>query len=564
MDFKLEIAKLVATAVNMDIDEVANAVEVPTDSNLGDFSFPCFKLAKTMKKAPPAIAADLAASINPPNFVEKIQQTGPYLNFFVKRDVFASEILEKISIQGADFGRANIGGGNCVVLDYSHPNMAKPFHVGHLRSTVIGHALYNIFNFLGYRSFSINYLGDWGTQFGKVIAAYENWGNEDDVKTGGIRELNRLYVKLHEEVEKNPSLDDEARAWHKKMEQGDAYAMKLWQWFKDISMEEYAKIYELFGIEFDSYQGESYYNDKMEPVVQELKDKGVIKQDKGAWIVDLEEWKMPPCIILRSDGGTLYATRDITSVLHRKEAYNFVQALYITSHEQSLHFAQVFKTVELMGHPWAAEQLLHVPFGYMNLPEGKMSTRKGKVLLMEDLLEQTFEKITEIIDQKNPNLANREQVAKDVGIGAIIFNDLYNSRIKDVEFSWERMLSFEGETGPYAQYTHARCSSVLAKATINFDDADLSLLTSDEEFALIKILRSFPQKVEEAAQRYEPYIISRFIMAAAQAFNKFYHENPILKAEEPLQKARLCLTNCAKTVISTALGLLGIKAPQEM
>jgi len=564
MDFKLEIAKSVAKAVEMDIDEVMFSIEMPSDPALGDFSFPCFKLAKAMKKAPPAIAAGLKDTIIAPGFVNSIEQVGPYLNFFVKRNAYATKILPKINADGADFGRSNIGNGGCVVLDYSHPNMAKPFHVGHLRSTVIGHALYNIFNFLGYRSFSINYLGDWGTQFGKVIAAYENWGSEAEVKEGGIRELNRLYVKFHEEVESNKVLDDEARAWHMKMEQGDEYAMKLWQWFKDISMEEYAKIYELFNIEFDSYQGESYYNDKMQPIVDELKQKDVMKQDKGAWIVDLEEWKMPPCLVLRSDGGTLYATRDITSVLHRKEAYDFVQALYITSHEQTLHFAQFFKVVELMGYDWAANQLVHVPFGYMNLPEGKMSTRKGKVLLMEDLLEQTFERIGEIIDQKNPNLANKEEIAEQVGIGAIIFNDLYNSRIKDVEFSWERMLSFEGETGPYVQYTHARCCSVLAKAQIDFDDADLSLLGGDEEFALIKTLNNLPQKVEEAANKYEPYIISRFVMQVAQVFNKFYHEKPILRADEATQKARLYLTHCTKTVIANALGLLGIKAPEEM
>ncbi|MCL2752888.1 MAG: arginine--tRNA ligase [Defluviitaleaceae bacterium] len=564
MDFKHEIAKIVAQAANMDIDEVVANIETPPDPNLGDFSFPCFKLAKAMKKAPQVIAAELKSDIATPSFVQSVEQTGPYLNFFVKRDIYIPEVLSKISSQGEDFGRATIGNGGCIVIDYSHPNMAKPFHVGHLRSTVIGHALYNIFNFLGYRSFSINYLGDWGTQFGKVIAAYENWGNEAEVHEGGIRELNRLYVKFHEEVEVNKELDDEARAWHKKMEQGDEYAMKLWQWFKDISMEEYAKIYELFGIEFDSYQGESYYNDKMQPVVEELKQSGVMKEDQGAWIVDLEEYKMPPCIVLRSDGGTLYATRDITSVLHRKEEYNFVQALYVTSHEQTLHFAQVFKVVELMGYDWAADQLLHVPFGYMNLPEGKMSTRKGKVLLMEDLLEQTFEKIGEIIEQKNPNIESKEKVAKQVGIGAIIFNDLYNSRIKDVEFSWERMLSFEGETGPYVQYTHARCSSVLAKAQTDFADADLSLLTTDEEFALAKILNSFPEKAAEAAQKYEPYIISRFVMQAAQAFNKFYHENPILKVDGDLQKARLYLVHCTKTVIATALGLLGISSPQEM
>lgn len=563
MDFKIEIAKLLADATQMNMEEIAGAIEMP-DSAMGDFAFPCFKLAKSMKKSPAMIADQLANSLELPVFLQAVKPDGPYLNFFVDRGFYAKEVLSKIHSAGQGFGSSDIGGGDVVVIDYSSPNMAKRFHIGHLRSTVIGHALYNIFNFLGYKSFSINYLGDWGTQFGKIITAYEHWGNKAQVEEDGIEELERLYVKFHKEVKTNPDLDDEARAWFLKMEQGDSYALDLWRWFKEISMIDHNKIYKMLEIDFDSFNGESFYNDKMTPVVDRLKTDGVAMEDKGAWIVDLEDHKMPNCLVLRSDGATVYATRDITSVLYRKDEYKFVKAIYVTSKEQILHFAQCFKVVELMGYDWAAHQLVHVHFGYLTLPEGKMSSRRGNVLLMEDVLKESIERISQTIEEKNPNLPNKEVVAQHVGVGAIIFNDLYNSRIKDVEFSWERALSFEGETGPYVQYTHARCCSVLAKATIDFADADLTLLVEDEELELIKTLSAFPQKAQEAADRYEPFIIARFVMSVAQAFNKFYHDNPILKTDANLQKARLYLTHCTKTVISTALGILGIKSPKEM
>ncbi|MCL2235284.1 MAG: arginine--tRNA ligase [Defluviitaleaceae bacterium] len=563
MDFKIEIAGLLAAATELDAQEVAGAIEIP-DPAMGDFAFPCFKLAKTLKKAPGVIATEIASSLELPAFLQSVEASGPYLNFFVNRGFYAQSILPKIYAEGSNFGKSEIGKGGTVVIDYSSPNMAKRFHIGHLRSTVFGHALYNIFNFLGYKSFSINYLGDWGTQFGKIITAYEHWGNKNTVEAEGIEELERLYVKFHQEAGDKPELEDEARAWFLKMEQGDEYALELWRWFKEISMADHNKIYKLLDVKFDSFNGESYYNDKMQPVVDELKSKGVAVEDKGAWIVDLEDHKMPNCLILRSDGATIYATRDITSVLHRKNEYNFVKALYVTSKEQILHFAQCFKVVELMGHDWASEQLVHVPFGYLTLPEGKMSSRKGNALLMEDVLKESVERIRKTIEEKNPNLPDKEDVAKQVGVGAIVFNDLYNSRIKDVEFSWERALSFEGETGPYVQYTHARCCSVLTKAELDFANADLTLLVADEELELIKTLNNFPTKVQEAGERYEPFIISRFVMSVAQAFNKFYHDNPILKADAELQKARLHLTHCTKTVIATALGILGIKAPQEM
>jgi len=564
MDFKLEIAKLIGVAIDINADEIAKALEVPPESALGDFAFPCFRLAKELKKAPPAIADDIKSKIAKPDFLDKVEVTGAYLNFFVNRGFYASEILSDIYRKGSDYGRSDIGGGECIVIDYSSPNIAKPFHIGHLRSTIIGHSLYKIYGFLGYKPFSVNHLGDWGTQFGKTIVAYKHWGDKDKVEAGGISALVELYVKFHDEAEANPTLNDEARAWFIKMEQGDEEALGLWKWFSDISLAEYEVTYKRFGIRFDSYNGESFYNDKMQPIVEELREKGLLKESEGAMIVDLEDYKMPPSLILRSDGGTLYTTRDIAAIMYRKKEYNFVKALYVTGNEQNLHFAQWFKVVELMGYEWAKDQLVHAPFGLINFAEGRLSTRKGNVLLMESLLDEAVAKIMEIIDEKNPDLANKEQVAEEVGIGAVIFNDLYNNRIKDVEFSWERMLSFEGETGPYVQYTHARCNSVLNKSSLDYADADLTKLDNDEEFELAKTLSNFPAKIAEAAGRYEPFIISRYVMQVAQAYNRFYHNNPILRADEDVQKARLMLTKCTQNVISTALSLLGIKSPAEM
>ena len=564
MDFKLEIAKLIAKIANLDEKDIAQTIEIPPEIDMGDFAFPCFRLAKEMKQAPPAIAENIREQIALTEFLDKIVVNGAYLNFFVNRAYYAKVVMTEIADKGEKFGSSDIGGGGCVVIDYSAPNVAKPFHIGHLRSTVIGHALYNIHNFLGYRSFSINYLGDWGTQFGKIITAYEHWGSDEEIKTEGMPALLKLYIKFHDEAEKGPKYDEEARGWLVKMQEGDEYALKLWKWFLDVSMEEYEKIYSRLDISFDSYNGESFYNDKMAPVVEEMKEKNVLVESDGAMIVDLEEYKMPPCLILRRDGGTLYPTRDIASVLYRKNEYNFVKAIYVTGHEQILHFAQWFKVVELMGYEWAKDQLVHVPFGFINFAQGKLSTRKGNVILMEQFLNDAVSKIKEVIEQKNPGLANKEQVAEQVGIGAVIFNDLYNNRIKDIEFSWERMLNFEGETGPYVQYTHARCNSVLNKATVGYADADASKLTNNDEFELIKALYTLPEKIVDAANKYEPYIISRHIMLVAQAYNKFYHNNNILRADEDVMKARLLLTKCTKNVISTGLGLLGIKSPEEM
>lgn len=571
MDFKFKIAHLLYGCLKDEIqgigfDDILLALELPK-GDMGDLAYPCFRLAKSLKKAPQVIAQQLYSKIVCPDFLDKLEVSGAYINFFISRRLLSVSVLSDIFAKGCDYGKQDIGDGACVVIDYSSPNIGKPFHVGHLRSTIIGHSLYNIFNCLGYNSFSINYLGDWGNQFGKLIAAYKRWGVKEEVDRDGIMAINRLYVRFHEESLENKGLEDEARAWFVKMQENDDYALSLWRWFSDVSLYDYEKTYKRLSISFDSYKGESFYNDKMMPVVEELTQKGLLTEDDGAMIVNLDDYKMPPCLILRRDGGTLYPTRDIASVLYRKSEYNFVKCLYVTGQEQILHFSQWFKVVELMGYKWASE-LSHVPFGMINFADGKMSTRHGKVLLMEDLLNEAVNKILQIIDEKNPNLQNKELVAEQVGIGAIKFNDLYNSRIKDVEFSWERMLNFEGETGPYVQYTFARCSSVIEKGQTlvedGFKDAKLSLLINDDEFALIKVLGLYPEKIREAAGKYEPFVVSRYIMQVAQAYNKFYHDNSILKADEELKKARLYLCVCVKYVLQSGLLLLGIETPERM
>ncbi len=563
MNFKYELATHLATALEQDIESVFSSVEVPPNPELGDFAFPCFKLAKELRKAPPVIAAELKDKLNI-DFVSEIRVTGAYLNFFVDKQVFVKQILSEIIAEGDNYGSSKDGDGKMIVLDYSSPNIAKPFHVGHLRSTVIGNALKNVYDKLGYETHGINYLGDWGTQFGKLITAYTMWGDKDEVEKGGIPELNRLYVKFHDEAEKDESLNDVARANMLKMQEGDEEALTTWRWFRDVSLVEFNKVYDKLNITFDSYKGESFYNDKMDAVVDELKEKNLLVDSNGAKIVDLEEYNLPPCLILRSDGGTLYPTRDLAAAKYRWENFKFEKALYITAGDQRLHFDQWFKVLEKMGHEWSS-RLNHVYFGLVSLPEGKLSTRKGNVVLMEDLLDEAVAKTLNIINEKNPNLENKEEVAKQVGIGAVIFNDLYNSRIKDVVFSWERILNFDGETGPYVQYTHARASSVLARAE-NFDknNVDFSLLQDEASFELVKLLSNYNAKLLDVTVKDEPFVLSRFTMEVARAFNKFYHDNIILTDDVVLTNTRLLVVEATATVINNALGLLGIEAPKAM
>ena len=565
MDFKYEAAKLIAKAADMDIDEVMGMIEVPANKEMGDYAFPCFKLAKKFRKAPNLIAADICGKLEGSDSFTKIECVAAYINFFTDKSSYAKTVIESVNNAGAKYGESSEGEGKTIVIDYSSPNIAKPFHVGHLRSTVIGSALYNIFEKLGYKCIGINHLGDWGTQFGKLIEAYKLWGSKEAVEEKGISELTRIYVKFHEEAEKDDSLNDRARAWFVKMQDGDEEAISLWKWFYDISIKEFERVYEKLGVKFDYYTGESFYNDKMDAVVEELKAKNLLVESNGAMIVDLEDAKMPPCLILRTDGGTLYATRDITAALYRKKTYDFDKCIYVTAIDQNLHFAQWFKVIEKMGYDWSKD-LVHVPFGLVSLEDGKLSTRKGKVVLMEELLNESVKKTTGIIDEKNPDLPNKEEVAKQVGIGAVIFDDLYNGRIKDIVFSWDRMLNFDGETGPYVQYTHARACSVLKKAGYDkkAENIDYSVLTDDAAADVCKTIALFNDKIKEAANRYEPSVIARYLVDVAQSFNKFYHDNIILADDENVKNARLALVDAVRTVIKSGLAILGIDAPEQM
>lgn len=566
MDFAMEIASLIAKAADMEPESIREAIEVPANKEMGDYAFPCFKLAKTMRKAPQIIAQELKDKLEKPDFIADIQVVGAYINFFADKTSFVREVMGKVLDKDEDYIKSNMGEGKTIVIDYSSPNIAKPFHVGHLRSTVIGNALYNIYKALGYNCVGVNHLGDWGTQFGKLIVAYKKWGDKETVEREDIKELSRIYVKFHEEAEKDPSLNDEARHWLVKMQEGDSEALELWKWFVDISMKEFNRIYDRLHISFDSYAGESFYNDKMQAVVDELKEKNLLKESEGAQIVDLEEYNMPPCLILRSDGGTLYPTRDIAAALYRKKTYNFYRDIYVTALDQNLHFAQWFKVLELMGYDWAKDELVHVPFGLVSLGDGKLSTRKGHVVLMEDILNAAVEKTSGIIEEKNPDLPNKDEISEQVGIGAVIFNDLYNSRIKNVVFDLERMLSFEGETGPYVQYTHARACSILRKAGVEKPekDIDCSLISDEASVNICKVLSDLPSKLVDAADKYEPYILTRHIVEICKAFNKFYNENNIMGSEGELKKARLAVVYAVKSAIAQSLALLGIAAPEQM
>lgn len=562
---KNKIIDLLAAQIEgMSKEDISATIEIPPKPEMGDFAFPCFRLAKTMHKAPNMIAADIKEAIGDVDYLDRIEVKGAYLNFFVKTEVFVKSMIEAANSE--NFDGSDIGEGKNICLDYSSPNVAKNFHVGHLRTTIIGNSLYKIFSKLGYNAIRINHLGDWGTQFGKLIVAYKAWGSKEAVEKDGISELMKLYVKFHEEADKNPELVDEARAWFAKMEQGDEEALSIWQWFKDISLVEYKRTYDLLGVDFDYYLGESFYRDKCQEVVDKITEAGLLKESEGAMIVDLSEYDMAPCIITKKDGSSIYATRDLAAIFYRKKTYNFCKCLYVTGQEQKLHFAQVFKVVELLGNEWAKDQLVHIPYGLVSLEGAKLSTRNGNIIYAEDILHDAIEKSLEIITEKSPNLENKEEVAKMVGVGSVLFNDLYNQRIKDVSFSWDKVLNFDGETGPYVQYTHARCSSVVRLAE-NFDpsnEVDFSVITEPDAIFLLKEINRFPKVVLDAADKYEPSIVARFAVDVAQAFNKFYNSTRINVPEENVKNARVMLTYLTKKTLSDALELLGIQAPEAM
>ena len=555
-----------------DACEIRGLLAVPPDPAMGDYAFPVFRLAKALRMAPPKIAQALCQAWSHGD-VARVEPVNGYMNFFLNRVNFARDTLGAILEAGERYGSSDLGAGKTICLDYSSINIAKRFHIGHLSTTMIGHSLKRIYDFLGYKTVSINHLGDWGTQFGKMICAYKKWGSKEEVEKGGVNELVRLYVKFHEEAEKDPSLDDEGRAWFKKIEDGDEEARSIWGWFKDITLRDTARVYDLLGVSFDSYAGESFYNDKMDRVVNELKEKGLLTISNGASVVDLTELdadgketkgSMPPCIILRSDGATLYATRDLAAALYRQDTYHFDKCLYVVAYQQDLHFRQWFKVLEKMGYPWAGD-CVHVPFGMISYEGQALATRKGHVVYLEDLLQQAQQKALDIINEKSPDLPDKETVARQVGIGAVVYADLSNNRIKDIDFRWDRALNFDGETGPYVQYTHARCCSVLRKAeALSLPEADAEALTDDEAQALLRLLGRFPDVIREAADKYEPSMITRAVTDIAQAYNKFYYEHRILDDAPGAAAARVALTRAVKNVIKTGLWLIGIESPERM
>ena len=572
IDFKKEIAEIIAKNLDgLTEDEIKSMIEIPQDQSMGDYAFPCFRLAKTMRKAPNLIAAELAEKLQGEQLFSEISPVNAYVNMFVSREEMMKSTVSEVLEEKENFGRSDIGGNKKVIVEFSSPNIAKPFHIGHIRSTVIGNSLSKIYDALGYDVFKINHLGDYGTQFGKMICAYRRWGNREDVINSPIKTLLGYYTKFHVEVEEHPELEDEARAIFTKLEQGSKEEVELWQWFREESLKEFQRVYDMLGIEFDSYNGESFYSDKMPRFEKELLDKGLLQESKGAQVVDLEEYKLGTALIKKSDGSSLYITRDIAAAVYRKENYDFYKNIYVVATQQNLHFQQLFKILELMGYDWA-NQCVHVPFGMVRLEEGTMSTRHGRVVFLEDVLNGAIEKTREIIEEKNPNIENLEEITSQVGIGAVVFNELSNNRIKDYTFKWDQILNFDGETGPYVQYTHARCASLLRKAgediVVKAQDpknVDFALLAkSDSAYELTKLIYAFPGVVEQAGEKYEPSIITRHIIDIAQCFNKFYHDEHIIVDDEVEKTSKIALVIATKRVIATGIGLLGMKAPERM
>ncbi len=572
IDFKKEIAEIIAKNLEgLTEDEIKSMIEIPQDQSMGDYAFPCFRLAKTMRKAPNLIAAELAEKLQGEKIFSEVSPVNAYVNMFVSREEMMKSTVSEVLEEKENFGRSDIGGNKKVIVEFSSPNIAKPFHIGHIRSTVIGNSLSKIYDALGYDVFKINHLGDYGTQFGKMICAYRRWGNREDVINSPIKTLLGYYTKFHVEVEEHPELEDEARAIFTKLEQGSKEEVELWQWFREESLKEFQRVYDMLGIEFDSYNGESFYSDKMPRVEKELLDKGLLQESKGAQVVDLEEYKLGTALIKKSDGSSLYITRDIAAAVYRKENYDFYKNIYVVATQQNLHFQQLFKIIELMGYDWA-NQCVHVPFGMVRLEEGTMSTRHGRVVFLEDVLNGAIEKTREIIEEKNPNIENLEEITSQVGIGAVVFNELSNNRIKDYTFKWDQILNFDGETGPYVQYTHARCASLLRKAGEDIvakaqdpKNVDFALLAkSDSVYELTKLIYAFPGVVEQAGEKYEPSIITRHIIDIAQCFNKFYHDEHIIVDDEVEKTSKIALVIATKRVIATGIGLLGMKAPERM
>ena len=569
MDFKLAVANEIENALTtafgdaaMASAEIASALEIPPDTAMGDYAFPCFKLSRALRKSPVMIADQLAGAIQA-DFLSKVEAVKGYLNFFIDRATYAEKVLEQVFEQGEAYGSDNSGAGRTVVLDYSSINIAKRFHIGHLSTTMIGNSLYRLHKFFGWRAVGVNHLGDWGTQFGKMIAAYKRWGDHDTVAAGGVDEMVKLYVRFNREAEEDPALNDEGRMWFKRIEDGDPEALNIFNWFKSVTLKDAERVYDILGVKFDSYAGESFYNDKMQPIIDALREKGLLREDKGAQIVDLQDYGMPPALILRSDGATLYITRDLAAAKYRKDTYHFDKSLYVVAYQQDLHFRQLFKVLELMGFDWYS-QCEHVAFGMVSYEGQALSTREGHVVYLEDLLKTAIEKARAIIEEKSPELEDKDEVARQVGVGAVVFFDLYNNRIKDIDFQWDLALNFEGETGPYVQYTHARACSVLRKAGQADAAPDFAALSDPFAQNVVRMIEQFPDILKSAVNRSEPSMVTRYAVDLAQAFNKFYYEDKVMVDDAGTRAARLMLTDAARRVLKQALYLIGVEAPERM
>ncbi len=550
-----------AYSVTLTAEEISDMLEYPPDPKMGDVALPCFKLSRTLRTSPVQIASTLADGLDF-DAASKIEAVSGYLNAFISDSYVVSSTLKGLLDEGEDIGRLETGVGKTMCIDYSSPNMAKRFHIGHLGTTAIGNSIKRIHEFAGYKCVGINHLGDWGTQYGRLAVAYERWGSREEVERLGVKELERIYQKFYIEAEKDPSLNDEARAAFTKMENGDEELLAIWRWFREISLKEFMTTYNLLGIDFESYSGESFYNDKMDAVVREIDEKGLLVESEGAKIVPLDDYNMPPCIILKSDGSTIYATRDITAALYRKNTYNFDKCIYVTDAGQSLHFAQFFKVIGLMGYDWENE-LVHVPYGKISVGGQKLATRAGNAVLLTDLFDEAISRVRAVIEEKNPDSENKEEIARKVGVGAVLFNQLSTGRIKDINFIWEDALNFDGNTGPYVQYTYARACSVLEKADTEAALPE-SVTLSAEEKEMISTLARFSERVGQALDEYEPSVISRYLLDVCHAFNRFYHNCPILRASDEEKSVRLAICRVAKNVIGNGLWLIGMEKTEKI
>lgn len=562
MDYK----KYVQDLINIDgVDkaEVDALVQPAKDTALADYCLPCFKFAKLMRKAPQVIAEEIASSIKKDDLIESVEAVAGYVNFKLSKVAFAKSVVDDAIAKGENYGASDEGNGKTICIDYSSINIAKPFHMGHLSTTAIGASLYKIYDKLGYNVVGINHLGDWGTQFGKLIVAFKKWGNKSDIEARGVRGLLDIYVKFHKEAEADESLNDDARRWFKLIEDGDKEALELFSWFKDLTLKEISRTYERLHVKFDSYAGESFYNDKMQPVLDEIAAKGLSESSEGATVVKFPNDEMPPCLLIKADGATLYATRDLAAAFYRKNTYNFYKSLYVVAYQQNLHFKQLFKVIDMMGYDWAKD-MEHVAFGMVSMEDGKLSTRDGNVVFVEDVLDKARDKALEIINAKSPDLENKAQVAEMVGTGAVIFGVLSNNRIKDIVFSYDKVLNFDGETGPYVQYTYARCCSLLKKIGDIGDICDYDTLKKDDAYELIKLIEKYPAVIKEAGKRYEPSLVTRHLLAIASQFNKFYIEQNIMNSEEKERNARLKLVKITRDILRSGMALLGIDCPEQM